>query len=134
MVLVSLLTHHLRLPSVSDKEIESLILFLVFFSELQVEEGAGLTLARYSAVIMKQTDRQTDRQTVSPSRLLFHRHQSSLYQMHQQHSPHHEEGVGVGSPVEGRKEGGGGGECEVEGGKKGRRRRKKKRGGTTQLQ
>ena len=63
MVLVSLLTHHLRLPSVSDKEIESLILFLVFFSELQVEEGAGLTLARYSAVIMKQTDRQTDRQT-----------------------------------------------------------------------
>jgi len=38
-----LLTHHLCLPSVGDKEIESLILFLVAFSELQVGEGAGRT-------------------------------------------------------------------------------------------
>jgi len=52
--------------------------------------------------------------------------------MHQQHSPHHEEGEGVGSPVEGRNEGRR--RRRVEGGKKGRRRRRKKRGGTTQLQ
>ena len=126
-----LLTHHLCLPSVGDKEIESLILFLVAFSELQVGEGAGRTLARYSTVIMilwlfkKQTDRLTHLHAFCfiIIKVPYIKCISSIHL-----TTRREKGWGH-LWKEGRRRR----RRRVEGGKKERRRRKK-RGGTTQLQ